>query len=149
MKIKVSNILTVSEIEWYNKKQEVLQALPLKTQWNIRKNVKALEGFAQDFLNFRQELEEKRTKEWFVEGNGKCEKTTDENGNEVLKILEEYMEEFTSYNDKLNQQINEIAFEEIEVEVTPIDLDAIVNIIDEEKLELNMEDIDMLSIFEE
>ena len=111
--------------------------------------MKALENFAQDFLNFRQELEEQKNNEWFVEGNGKCEKTTDENGNEILKILENKMEEFTAYNDKLNQQINEIAFEKIEVEVTPIDLDSIINIIDEQKLEFNMDDMDMLSLFED
>ena len=149
MKIKISNILAVSEIEWYNQKQDLLKNLPLKTQWTIRKNMKALESFAQDFLNFRQELEEQKNNEWFVEGNGKCEKTTDEDGNEILKILEDKMEEFTAYNDKLNQQINEIAFEEIEVEVTPIDLDSIISIIDEQKLEFNMDDMDMLSLFED
>ena len=149
MKITISNILAVSEIEWYNNKQEILKSLPLKTQWTIRKNMKALESFSQEFLKFRQELEEQKTNEWFVEGNGKCEKTTDEEGNEILKILEDKMDEFVAYNNKLNQQINEIAFEEIEVEITPIDLEEIVNIIDKEKIELNMDDIDMLSIFEE
>ena len=148
MKITISNILAVSEIEWYNNKQEILKSLPLKTQWTIRKNMKALESFSQEFLKFRQELEEQKTNEWFVEGNGKCEKTTDEEGNEILKILEDKMDEFVAYNNKLNQQINEIAFEEIEVEITPIDLEEIVDIIDKEKLELNMDDIDMLSIFE-
>lgn len=148
MKITISNILAVSEIEWYNKQQEALKKLPLKTQWSIRKNMKALESFSQEFLNFRQDLEEQKTKEWFVEGNGKCEKTTDEDGNEILQILEDYMEDFLAYNNKLNQQINDIAFEEIEVEITPIDLEEIVDIIDKEKIELNMDDIDMLSIFE-
>jgi len=149
MKIKISNILAVSEIEWYNKKQDLLKNFPLRTQWLIRKNMKALESFAQEFLNFRQELEEQKTKEWFTEGNGKCERTTDEDGNEILKILEDKMDDFTAYNDKLNQQINEIAFEEVEVEVTPIDLDIIVNISDEQQLDFNMDDIDMLSLFEE
>ena len=58
------------------------------------------------------------------------------------------MDEFTAYNDNLNQQINEIAFEEVEIEVDGIDLDEIVNYIDENDLKLNMDDIDMLSIFE-
>lgn len=147
MKIKITNIIAVSEINWYNNQDE-LKNLPLKTQWAIRKNMKVLEPISKEFMNFRQELEEKKTNEWFVEGNGKCKKTTDDEGNEVLQILDEYMDEFTAYNDSLNQQINEIAFEEVEVEVDGIDLDEIVNYIDENDLKLNMDDIDMLSIFE-
>ena len=147
MNIKITNIIAVSEINWYNNQDE-LKNLPLKTQWAIRKNMKVLEPISKEFMNFRQELEEKKTNEWFVEGNGKCKKTTDDEGNEVLQILDEYMDEFTAYNDSLNQQINEIAFEEVEVEVDGIDLDEIVNYIDENDLKLNMDDIDMLSIFE-
>lgn len=147
MKIKITNIIAVSEINWYNN-QEELKNLPLKTQWAIRKNMKVLEPISKEFMNFRQELEEKKTNEWFVEGNGKCKKITDDEGNEILQILDEYMDEFTAYNDSLNQQINEIAFEEVEVEVDGIDLDEIVNYIDENDLKLNMDDIDMLSIFE-
>ena len=147
MKIKITNIIAVSEINWYNNQDE-LKNLPLKTQWAIRKNMKVLEPISKEFMNFRQELEEKKTNEWFVEGNGKCKKTTDDEGNEVLQILDEYMDEFTAYNDSLNQQINEIAFEVVEVEIDGIDLDEIVNYIDENDLKLNMDDIDMLSIFE-
>ena len=147
MKIKITNIIAVSEINWYNNQDE-LKNLPLKTQWAIRKNMKVLEPISKEFMNFRQELEEKKTNEWFVEGNGKCKKITDDEGNEILQILDEYMDEFTAYNDSLNQQINEIAFEEVEVEVDGIDLDEIVNYIDENDLKLNMDDIEMLSIYE-
>ena len=147
MKIKITNIIAVSEINWYNNQDE-LKNLPLKTQWAIRKNMKVLEPISKEFMNFRQELEEKKTNEWFIEGNGKCKKITDDEGNEILQILDEYMDEFTAYNDNLNQQINEIAFEEVEIEVDGIDLDEIVNYIDENDLKLNMDDIDMLSIFE-
>lgn len=148
MQLKITNIIAVSTLEWYNQKTEELKKLPLKTQWTIRKNMKILEPISQEFMNFRQELEEKKTSEWFVEGNGKCEKKTDEDGNEILKILDEYMDEFMSYNNDINQQINEIAFEEVEVEVNEIDLEDLVNYIDENKIDLDMDDIDMLSIFE-
>lgn len=144
----ITNIIAVGEIEWYNKNQETLKNLPLKLQWTIRKNMKALEPLAQEFLNFRQELEDKKNQEWFVEDNGKCEKTTDEDGNEVLKILDDKLEEFYAYNDKLNQQINEIALEEIEVDITPIDLEEIINYTDENNIKFNMDDLEMLSIFE-
>ena len=117
MQIKITNIIAVSELEWYNSKVEELKKLPLKTQWTIRKNMKVLEPISQEFMTFRQELEEKKTSEWFVEGNGKCEKKTDDEGNEMLQILDEYMDEFLKYNNDLNKQINEIAFEEVEVEV--------------------------------
>lgn len=148
MQIKITNIIAVSELEWYNSKVEELKKLPLKTQWTIRKNMKVLEPISQEFMIFRQELEEKKTSEWFVEGNGKCEKKTDDEGNEMLQILDEYMDEFLKYNNDLNKQINEIAFEEVEVEIEEINLEDIVNYVDGKDIELNMDDIDMLSIFE-
>ena len=86
MQIKITNIIAVSELEWYNSKVEELKKLPVKTQWTIRKNMKVLEPISQEFMTFRQELEEKKNSEWFVEGNGKCEKKTDDEENNKSRV---------------------------------------------------------------
>ena len=92
----MKNIAAINLIQWYteNETQKRLASLPLKIQWTLRKNMKALEPIATDFNEFRDELNKKRNAEWFVEDNGKCDKTTDDNGEEVLKIKDEYLEEF-------------------------------------------------------
>jgi len=149
MNIKITNIEAVSAVEWYNQTQEKLKELPLKVQWTIRKNIKALQPTHEEFNNFRAELDQKKNEEWFVEGNGKCEKVENEDGDEVLKILDDYIEEFVEYNNNLNQQLNEILVEETEYEVTPIDIEGIVDYIDEKEIEFDMNDIEVLTLFEE
>ena len=71
-------IVCVNEIAYYNNEEtkEKFSKLPLKTQWTIRKNMKELEKYSKEFEAFRDDLILKRNKEWFVEGNGKCERYT-------------------------------------------------------------------------
>ena len=154
MKKTVINIAAVNVISWYNNEdtQAKLKKLPLKMQWNIRKNMKALEPLAKEFGDFRDELIQKRNAEWFVEDNGKCEKVMqpDENGQEqeMLKIKDEFIEDFQAYENDLNQQLVEIMNEGNEVDFVPIDLEAFVDMADAADAGVDMDDVDVISIFE-
>lgn len=146
----IMNIAAVNVIAWYTQDgtQEKLKKLPLKMQWVIRKNMRILEPLSKEFTDFRDELVQKRNDEWFVEDNGKCEKVTKDD-QELLKIKEEYMDEFKEYEDSLNQQLNEIAIEENDVDLIPIILDDFVEAADAANSGIDIDDLDMLSVFEE
>lgn len=146
-------IVCVNEIAYYNKEEtkEKFGKLPLKTQWIIRKNMKELEKYSKEFEAFRDDLILKRNQEWFVDGNGKCEKYTQKNENgedvEMLRIVEEYMEEYNEYEAKMNQELQEILIESNEVTFTPINLDDFIE--QAEGTGITMDDVDMISLFEE
>lgn len=154
MKKTIVNIAAVNVISWYNnaETQTKLKKLPLKMQWTLRKNMKAIEPLSKEFGDFRDELVQKRNEEWFVEGNDKCEKVTqqDENGQdqEMLKIKEEYIEEFQQYEQDLNKQLEEIMVEENEFEYTPIDLEEFIDMADAADSGIDMDDVDVVSVFE-
>lgn len=135
-------------ITWYQEEdtQKRLSTLPLKTQWLIRKNIKMIEPIYNNFNEFRNELIQKRNEEWFVEGNGKCDKTTSETGEEILKIKDRYLEKFNKYDDELNSQIIEIVDEDNALpDLNVIDVDALIEAVDNEcTLEIN--DLEALSL---
>ena len=150
---EIQVVVCVNEIAYYNSNdaKKRLATLPLKLQWVIRKNMKELEKYSKEFETFRDELIQKRNHEWFVEGNGKCEKYTekDENGNDVemLRVIPDLMEEYSEYERDMNMQLQEILLEKNEVNICPIDLDDFVE--KAENTEITMDDIDMISLFEE
>lgn len=146
-------IACVNEIAYYNNEEtkEKFNKLPLKTQWTIRKNMKELEKYSQEFESFRNDLITKRNEEWFVEGNGKCEKYTQKNENgediEMLRIVPEYMDEYNEYETKMNLELQEILKETNEVTFTGINLDDFIEQAD--GTGITMDDVDMISLFEE
>ena len=154
MKKNIINIAAVNVISWYNNDdtRAKLKTLPLKMQWTLRKNMKALEPLAKEFGDFRDELVQKRNDEWFTEGNGKCEKFTqpdaDGNEQEMLRIKDEFMDDFRAYDEDLNRQLNEIMSEGNDIEYTPIDLEEFVEMADAANSGIDMDDIDIISIFE-
>ena len=72
-----------------------------------------------------------------------------ENGEDVemLRITEEYMDEYKKYEDDLNSQLEDILKEVNEVKYTPIDLDDFIEKAD--GTDITMDDVDMISMFEE
>lgn len=138
----------INFINWYQKEdtQNRLSKLPLKTQWTLLKNVKILEPIFNNFQEFRQELINKRNEEWFVEGNGKCEKIN-ENGEEALRIKDEYLEEFHNNDEQLNNQIKEIVEEENELELFSINIDKLIESLEnDEDCKININDLQMLEL---
>lgn len=131
---------------WYQDEntKERLTTLPLKTQWILRKNIKLLEPIYNNFIEFRDELIKKRNEKWFVQDNGKCD-IVEEEGESILRIKEEYMEEFTKYEDELNSQIAEIIEEDNDIEkLMPIDVDTLIETVDENENKLEIKDLEAL-----
>lgn len=149
MNITITNLEAVNMVEWYIAAQEKLKELPLKLQWTIRKNIKQFDPIHQEFTAFKGELEQKRNAEWFVEGNGKCERTTNENGDEILQITDDFMENFVNYNNEMNKQLNDILLEESSYEISPINIEDVISFADENEIELEIYDIEMMTLFEE
>lgn len=155
MQISINNMAAINIIDWYNNDdvQKKLSKLPLKIQWDIRKNMVALQSITKVFNTFRSELIKKRNEEWFVEGNGKCEKTTvvDENGNEqeALQVIDKYQDELRQYEDNLNKQLAEILMEENELDVISFNIDEFVEKADDSHAGLDIHDLDIIMIFAE
>lgn len=145
-------VVCVNEITYYknNDTQERLATLPLKLQWIIRKNMKELGKYSKEFNDFRNELIAKRNEEWFIEGNGKCERYTAKNEDgeetEMLRIIDEYMEEYKKYEEDMNSQLQEILLESNEINITPIDMDDFID--KAEGTTITMNDVDMISLFD-
>lgn len=154
MEKKIMTLAAVNVMSWYNNDgtRDKLKKMPLKMQWALRKNMKAIEPLSKDFGDFRDELIAKRNEEWFSEDNGKCERITqeDESGQEqeMLKVKDEFLDDFKAYEDELNKQLNEIMQEENTVEYTPIDLEEFVEAADENDAGIDIDDMDIISIFE-
>lgn len=152
MKKNIMTVHAVNFMTYYNNEdtKKKLSSLPLKMQWTIRKNVRELSKISQEFEDFRNDLIQKRNDEWFVEGNGKCEKYTQKNANgedvEMLKITKEYMDDYKKYEDNLNAQLEDILKEINEIDYTPIDIDDFID--KAEGTDITMDDVDMISIFE-
>lgn len=149
MNITITNLEAINMVEWYIGAQDRLKNLPLKLQWTIRKNIKNFESIHQEFTTFKGELEQKRNDEWFVEDNGKCERTTNENGDEILQITDEFMEDFVKYNNEMNKQLNDILLEESSYEISPINIEDVISFADENGIELEIYDLELLALFEE
>lgn len=152
MKKNIMMIQAVNFVSYYNNEEtkKRLSSLPLKLQWTIRKNVKEISKLSKEFEDFRAELIQKRNEEWFVEGNGKCEKFTEKTPNgeerEMLRITNEYIDEYKIYENGINAQLEDILKETNEINYTPIDLDDFVE--QAEGTDITMDDIDMISMFE-
>lgn len=151
MKKTIQNIVAINVNAWYENQntQTKLKNLPLKLQWRLRKNIKPMEEIAKDFQKLKSELEQERIDTWFTEGNEKCEKKIQEDGSEVLQIKDECLKEFREYENKLNAQLEEVVQEEVDIEFSPISLDEIIELSDENNAGIDLDDLDMLSIFEE
>lgn len=145
----MKTIEVINLMNWYQNDdtQNRLSTLPLKIQWTLRKNIKLLEPIFNNFNDFRNELIQKRNEEWFVEGNGKCEKIK-ENDEEMLRVKDEFIDEFHKSDNKLNEQIKEIINEENDLDFSLIDIDKLVDSIenDEENCKINISDLEMFEL---
>lgn len=141
----MKTIDAITIVEWYVKEetQKRLQTLPIKEQWIIRKNLKALESIVQNFNNFRNDLAQKRNEEWFNEKDGKCYKTKTDQGKDVLQIKDEYKDDLKAYDDKVNTEIFNILEENIDTNLTAINIDNLIEAVDN-NCKIELIDLEML-----
>lgn len=163
MKKIFKNIEAINIVAYVNQmSKEKADELPLKFRWNLKKNIDKLRPIAEAYENFRNEQVQKIQTKWFDEEHSEEFMQTklddegkpivDADGNEVTepmrKIKEEFMEDYTKDVNELNAKLNEIAYEDNEVEISTVDFDAFIDALPEES-KIDFDDITMLSFQDE
>lgn len=150
--IKKFNTLEVLNIcTWYKQAREnekkPLNDLPLKAQWNLKKNIAALTPIAENFFSLQQESEEQLRSAYISDEKSYVD--TDENGQEIRKVKDEYLDDFQKEVNDLNNKLNDILNEENEFDLAIIDVDKIIDEIGDKETELSVDDLEILSLMAE
>ena len=142
MKKIFKNIEVLNIVAYVNQMpKEKLDELPLKFRWNLKKNMDKLRPIAESYETFRNERVQELQREWFNEEKSEefmqtktdenGEPMKDEDGNEITepmrKIKDEYMEEYQKTVSELNGKLNEIAYEDNEVDLATIEFDTFID----------------------
>jgi len=140
--------------------QNRFKELPTKIRWNLKKNLEKFVPVAKRFEEFRTELITELQQEWFTEDKTEegTRVVTDNNGNAILnedgsektevikKIKSEYMDEFDKAVDDINKKLGEILSEEVDIDISPIDVDGYVDSMDDDS-SITFDDLNVLSVF--
>lgn len=120
----VLNILAWTEVEngfWATTK------LPIKLQWDMKKNTDVLNRIKTSFEEFQKKIQEKYSDDKYSEDK-------EQDGQVVRVVKDKYIEEY-------NKEITELLFAENEVEIIKFDIE------DFGDISLEKRDMDMLSFF--
>ena len=149
-KFKVIECIGISE--WYNKvrQEKKLEGLTVSTLWSLRKNMKPILEVVDSFNQFKTNLEDELKAEYFNEE--KSEETTIKNENNqdvsVRQVKEEYLPAYQEKVQQINEKLKELIDTVESFTFSPIDIEKEV-----ERLgsgcTLDMDDLDILSIFED
>lgn len=138
---------------WYNKvraDKNKLKGLSVSTLWALRKNMKKIAETVDFFNELKSSLENELQEEFF--NNEKSEEimVKDENGEDTpaRKVKDEYFMEYQNKINELNEKLNELAITKESYEFTPIDMEKEIERLNID-CNLDMDDLDMLSIFEQ
>lgn len=136
--------------QWYIKNKsdasKSLNHLPVKVLWNIKKNCKILQTLTENYTEMRNEFKESLKKKYF-EDETKADRKT-ENGQEILQIKPQYIAQYQLEVSEMNQKINELTSQEEQVTFTAIDMDQIISNLDDNDNSLDLEDLEILSLFD-
>lgn len=136
---------------WYKqireKEDKPLNDLPLKVQWDLKKNINAMGSIADDFLALQKENEDE-LKSHYVDDEHSFE-SVDEEGNPVRKIKDEYLADFQAAVTEMNKKLTDILEETNDIEIKPIDVDAVVESLGDNEAKLTVDDLEILSVFNE
>lgn len=141
---------------------EKMKCLPTKMRWNIKKNMDKLIPIAQRFEKFKDEIIADMRAEWFNEEKSEefSKPITDNQGNPILdedgneqtepgrRVKEEFMEEFNKAIKDINIKLDEILSENIEVDLSSVDVDSFVDNMDDD-CPLSFEDLNVIAAFQE
>ena len=155
--IEVMNIVAYIN----NMPKEKADELPLKFRWNLKKNMDKLRPIAASYEGFRDEMVQELQTKWFdyehseefaqtkLDENG--EPMKDEEGNEITepmkKIKDEFLDDYRKDVNEINGKLNEISFEDNEVDIATVDFDAFIDNLDEDS-PIDFDDITMLSFMD-
>lgn len=162
MKKVFKNIEILNIVAYINKMpNEVADELPLKFRWNLKRNMDKIRPIAESYESFREEQIKKLQSEWFDEEHSEEIMQTkigadgnpevDENGNEITeparKIKDEFMEEYRASVNEINTKLNEIAYEDNEVDIITVDFDAFIDTLSDDT-KLSFDDLAILSFMD-
>lgn len=138
---------------WYDQVRQdknKLNGLSVKTLWALRKNMKKIAEVADYFKEFKEGLEQEIKDDFF--NSEKSEETVvkDNEGNETpaQKVKDEYLQDYQARINEINGKLNELVLTKEEFDFTPIDIESEVERLDTD-CNLNMDDLDILSVFEQ
>lgn len=136
---------------WYKNVREnstKLNGLSVKTLWSLKKNMKKIDEISNNFTEFRNSLEDKLKADYFNDEKSEPSKFLNENGQEVegLKVKDEYLNEYQEELNSLNNQINDLLISKEEIVLNAIDIESEIE--NMSSSEITMDDLDMLSVFE-
>lgn len=162
MKKIFTNLEIINIVSYFNKMdKEILDELPLKFRWNLKKNMDKIRPIAESYDNFRNEQIQNLQRDWFNEEKSEefIQTKLDENGNPMKdfegneitepmrRIKEEYMDEYRKTVGELNAKLADISNEINEVEISTVDLDAFVDELPEES-KIDFDALTMLSFMD-
>ncbi len=149
-KLRVIECIGVKQ--WYDqaRAEKKFDNLTVSTLWSLRKNIKPITDIVNNFNEFKSGLEEELQAEYFTEEKSQVTTIKNQNGQDVSvrkvkdEFLSEYQEKVTEINEKLKEVVNNIE----ELTFSPIDMNKEIERLGS-SCALNMDDLDILSIFEE
>lgn len=131
----------------------------LATQWNLKKNIDALNKATASYNEFRTEKRQEINDRYFSDEMSieTTVKQTDANGEEKevpgRQVKEEYMESFHKENEDLIAQLLQLSAEKVTITLTPIDINKEIDHLEENgniaDIDINMDDLDFLDFFTE
>ena len=138
---------------WYNQvrtDKNKLNGLSVPTLWALRKNMKKIAETVDSFNELKASLENELQEEFFNDEKSEATIVKGTNGEDTpaRKVKDEY---FTAYQNKINElngKLNELATTKESYEFTPIDMEKEIERLNTD-CNLDMDDLDMLSVFEQ
>lgn len=122
-------------------KEDQVKELPTKVRWNLKKNIDKLIPVAKSFEEFRDNMIKELQSEYFNDEKSYeyAEVKKDSDGNPILrddgteeteqmrKVKDEYLDEYSEAVKDLNDKLQEILVEENDIEIATINMDAFVD----------------------
>lgn len=137
---------------WYNtiRNNKKLNGLSVPTLWALKKNMSKINDVVTNFNEFKESLESELKENYFNEEKSETTTITNDDGttSQVQKVKDEYINEYQEEVNRLNGKLNDLAMTKETFDFSPIDMDKEIERIGE-SCNLDMDDLDMLSAFED
>ena len=138
---------------WYNQiraDKNKLNGLSVPTLWALRKNMKKIAETVESFNDLKASLENELQEEFFNDEKSEETIVKGANGEETpaRKVKDEFFDAYQNKIKELNGKLNELAVTKESFEFTPINMEKEIERLNTD-CNLNMDDLDMLSIFEQ
>lgn len=137
---------------WYNtiRNNKKLNGLSVPTLWALKKNMSKINDVVTNFNEFKESLESELKENYFNDEKSETTTITNDDGttSQVQKVKDEYINEYQEEVNRLNGKLNDLAMTKETFDFSPIDMDKEIERIGE-SCNLDMDDLDMLSAFED